>query len=287
MPAELPGTHHVARTRLSAVAKSPPPWPHPTPATSSALIDNGTLVVRPPAIAAENHLFLGIHDIVEPQDGLIAPAEEHVAELLDFVRGWDRSRPMVVHCFAGISRSTASAFIALCAVRPERSESEIARQAPQRLALCDAQSPARRLRRPAPRPQGPHGRGDRTDRPRRLRHGKRPLFHCPRGVGCERRRPAPDRDRPDCRHRRRPRPAAADPRRLVRRRPSRGRRPALRTVRSAGSPHARCRACAPGSPSRPISSSAMSSSSTPSATAAGTPLPATADRIWFRSAISH
>jgi predicted protein tyrosine phosphatase len=118
-----PNMSHVHVCPLSQVAA--------TVAASDAshlisVIDNGTLVVRPPAIAPENHLFLSIHDIVEPQDGLIAPAEEHVAELLEFVGDWDRTRPMVVHCFAGISRSTASAFIALCAVRPERSESEIA-----------------------------------------------------------------------------------------------------------------------------------------------------------------
>ena len=39
-----------------------------------------------------------------------------------------RSRPIVVHCFAGISRSTAAAFITLCTVRPERDEHDIARR---------------------------------------------------------------------------------------------------------------------------------------------------------------
>jgi predicted protein tyrosine phosphatase len=34
---------------------------------------------------------------------------------------------MVVHCRAGISRSTAAAFIALCATRPDREERAIAR----------------------------------------------------------------------------------------------------------------------------------------------------------------
>jgi predicted protein tyrosine phosphatase len=33
---------------------------------------------------------------------------------------------MVVHCFAGISRSTAAAFITLCALAPERREAEVA-----------------------------------------------------------------------------------------------------------------------------------------------------------------
>jgi predicted protein tyrosine phosphatase len=46
--------------------------------------------------------------------------------LLSFVSQWDRKQPIVVHCFAGISRSTAAAFIMLCALRPEKGEDEIA-----------------------------------------------------------------------------------------------------------------------------------------------------------------
>ena len=51
----------------------------------------------------------------------------HLDELLGFVRGWDRAEPMVIHCFAGVSRSTAAAFIAACALKPERDEFEVAR----------------------------------------------------------------------------------------------------------------------------------------------------------------
>jgi predicted protein tyrosine phosphatase len=34
---------------------------------------------------------------------------------------------MVMHCFAGISRSTGAAFVAACALNPKRDEEEIAR----------------------------------------------------------------------------------------------------------------------------------------------------------------
>jgi predicted protein tyrosine phosphatase len=54
------------------------------------------------------------------------PDERHVADLLSFVRRWDRSAPLVVHCYAGISRSTASAFASVCALNPHRSEDSIA-----------------------------------------------------------------------------------------------------------------------------------------------------------------
>jgi predicted protein tyrosine phosphatase len=82
---------------------------------------------RPGHIAPENHLILGVDDIATASDGQILPADEHVARLLAFAQGWDRKAPMVVHCFAGISRSTAAAYAAACALNPARDEAEIAR----------------------------------------------------------------------------------------------------------------------------------------------------------------
>jgi predicted protein tyrosine phosphatase len=67
-------------------------------------------------------------DITEQLDGFVAPSELHVEKVLNFVRGWDRTAPMVVHCYAGISRSTASAFAAVCMLNPHRDEIEIAKQ---------------------------------------------------------------------------------------------------------------------------------------------------------------
>ena len=90
------------------------------------LINEGTPVERPGSIPAERHLFLGINDILEPMDGMIAPAEEHVARLIDFIEGWQAEKPIVVHCFAGISRSTAAAFIIACVLRPDRDERDVA-----------------------------------------------------------------------------------------------------------------------------------------------------------------
>jgi predicted protein tyrosine phosphatase len=84
-------------------------------------------VQRPKNILEENHLILAVDDISLPQDGYTVPGEEHVARLVQFVRGWDRAAPMVVHCFAGISRSTAAAFTAACVLNPERDEGAIAR----------------------------------------------------------------------------------------------------------------------------------------------------------------
>ena len=83
-------------------------------------------VERPRHIAPENHLVLAVDDITAPVEGYTAPADDHVQRLIDFVGKWDRTAPMVVHCYAGISRSTAGAFVAACALNPQRDELEIA-----------------------------------------------------------------------------------------------------------------------------------------------------------------
>jgi predicted protein tyrosine phosphatase len=83
-------------------------------------------VLRPAGVDPDNHLVVDVDDITCPVDGYVAPCEEHVAKALDFVHGWDRAAPLVVHCWAGISRSTATAFAAACALNPRRPEIEIA-----------------------------------------------------------------------------------------------------------------------------------------------------------------
>ncbi len=91
-----------------------------------SLLGDEDKIDRPSCIAPENHLWLRLHDISTPLDGYIMPDEPHVAELLTFVRGWDRRAPLVVHCFMGISRSTASAYVSVCALNPHRDEASIA-----------------------------------------------------------------------------------------------------------------------------------------------------------------
>jgi len=90
------------------------------------LVRDEARMFRPNGVEPGNHLWLQMDDIADPIDGLIAPNEEHVEQLIEFVHRWDRAQPLVVHCFAGISRSTAAAFIAACALVPERDEAEIA-----------------------------------------------------------------------------------------------------------------------------------------------------------------
>jgi predicted protein tyrosine phosphatase len=92
-----------------------------------SLLGDEFRVERPAGIAAENHLWLRLHDISFPLDGYVLPDDEHIADLVQFVRNWDRRAPLVVHCYAGISRSPASAFVSVCALNAHRDEEDIAR----------------------------------------------------------------------------------------------------------------------------------------------------------------
>jgi predicted protein tyrosine phosphatase len=89
---------------------------------------NVAQVQRPESVLEANHLRVQMDDITEQMDGFLAPSDSHIEQVLNFVRGWDRNAPLVVHCYAGISRSTASAFAAACMLNPHRDEISIARQ---------------------------------------------------------------------------------------------------------------------------------------------------------------
>jgi predicted protein tyrosine phosphatase len=91
------------------------------------LMKVGTAIARPEGIAEGRHCVVEVSDIVAPMDGHVTPGEAHIAQILAFARAWDRSKPLLIHCYAGISRSTAAAYIAACALAPARDEAEIAR----------------------------------------------------------------------------------------------------------------------------------------------------------------
>lgn len=74
----------------------------------------------------DRHLRLHLHDVHESAPGLVAPTSKHVDQLLDFLGRWQRCLPLLIHCRAGISRSSAAAFIAACVHSPNVDERTIA-----------------------------------------------------------------------------------------------------------------------------------------------------------------
>lgn len=98
-----------------------------SPSHLITLLDPDELIETPAGIEPENHLKLGINDIAEPIDGMTLATEDTVRHLLEFGRGWDAAAPLLVHCWAGISRSSASAFILACDRSPDADEAAIAR----------------------------------------------------------------------------------------------------------------------------------------------------------------
>ncbi|MDG2531416.1 tyrosine phosphatase family protein [Caulobacter endophyticus] len=80
-----------------------------------------------PQIAGGLRLHLAFHDIAEPREGLTPPDAGLIARLLAFADTWDGARPLLAHCYAGVSRSTAAAFILACRLAPGRDEAELAR----------------------------------------------------------------------------------------------------------------------------------------------------------------
>ncbi len=101
----------VAQTEATHVISAINPWSIPD---------------TPGKIQPANHLKIAMNDIVEPQDGLVEPGSAHINELITFIDQWNASGPLVIHCLAGISRSSAAAYITLCQLNAETDERVIA-----------------------------------------------------------------------------------------------------------------------------------------------------------------
>jgi predicted protein tyrosine phosphatase len=70
--------------------------------------------------ACDRHVRLAFHDIVEPMPGLVMPDRDIMQAILDFgrSRSSENQRPLLIHCWAGISRSSAAAFAIACDRNP-------------------------------------------------------------------------------------------------------------------------------------------------------------------------
>lgn len=84
-----------------------------------------------PICGDAHHRVLRFNDITAPLEGYIAPSAAVVRSILEFGGDWKAAAtgaPLLVHCFAGISRSTAAAYILACSFAPPGQEQRLARK---------------------------------------------------------------------------------------------------------------------------------------------------------------
>ncbi|MDP1619255.1 tyrosine phosphatase family protein [Phenylobacterium sp.] len=71
-------------------------------------------------------LALIFHDIAAPRPGLQAASADDVARLIAFSRQWRRDQPLLIQCWAGVSRSPAAAYVVACALSAPGQEGRLA-----------------------------------------------------------------------------------------------------------------------------------------------------------------
>ncbi len=86
------------------------------------LMDVSWNILTPENISPDNHLKLVLNDAHNEKPGVIAPNKSHITKLIKFISDWDQQNPMIIHCLAGISRSTAAAYITQCVLNPKTDE---------------------------------------------------------------------------------------------------------------------------------------------------------------------
>lgn len=103
------GKHLLSTTRSPKVA---------------GVISIGSLTDHPPAgyrTFPRAKIRLHFDDITEPTLGFLPPEPEHIQRIINFGQNFTTEAPhyLLIHCWAGISRSTAAAYIVLCLTQPE------------------------------------------------------------------------------------------------------------------------------------------------------------------------
>lgn len=85
-----------------------------------SLMDPPCDVSTPSCLELSNHLRLAMHDIALPIPFATRPERVHIERLLEFGRGWTPPERVIVHCAAGVSRSSAAIILLLTQKNPGR-----------------------------------------------------------------------------------------------------------------------------------------------------------------------
>jgi predicted protein tyrosine phosphatase len=84
------------------------------PSHMITLLSPEHMIETPGGVEPGRHLRLGLNDVADAQASEMPPSARHVDALIAFGRTWDAASPMLIHCWAGVSRSMAAAYILLC-----------------------------------------------------------------------------------------------------------------------------------------------------------------------------
>jgi predicted protein tyrosine phosphatase len=105
------------------------------PAYLVSLIENADAVSTPNYITPNNHLRLSFHDIEYEIPGT-SPSVADIEKLIEIALRWNVSRESIlVHCVAGVSRSSAAGLI-IASVRQPDSEAKLVWLLKQQAPYC-------------------------------------------------------------------------------------------------------------------------------------------------------
>lgn len=91
-----------------------------------SIINKDMMPNTPAIIESNNHLKLSFNDIAIPTQGFVNAQTSDIEKLINFLNNWDQQKSIIFHCWAGVSRSTAGAYIAANFVRGQGAEQELA-----------------------------------------------------------------------------------------------------------------------------------------------------------------
>jgi predicted protein tyrosine phosphatase len=105
------------------------------PAYLISLMENVDAVFTPTYINPNDHLRLGFHDVEWEIPG-ISPAMADIEKIIELAIRWNGSnKPILVHCVAGVSRSSAAGLI-IASVRQPYNEAKLVWQLKQQAPYC-------------------------------------------------------------------------------------------------------------------------------------------------------
>lgn len=120
MPIPTPQHDFDGRLILTGLAGLDHALKRTQPQRLISILDPDDMIETPAGIDPEFHLRLEYHDCAAPLEGFVQPQAEHVRALIHFGECWDEQFPLLVHCAAGVSRSSAAVLILLALKNPQK-----------------------------------------------------------------------------------------------------------------------------------------------------------------------